>query len=470
MAHDWHIARGLQAEIIAPVLASAVLVADIAAADAAEPEAEPVEQDTNKGLGLSGLSTITDLLRVLTCYMVGIQALFNRMAAAQNTSANGYEFGHADDPCVGAQTNGMIPTSIQPGVTVAVLYDVKSRGSAESKVVLKAGSEAVVVSTTKDEDAEFVELKLTGWFKDGSIKCLAVDVQIPACSFECNVCNRCGISAFSRASRCQYGDCDRVLWAHDPCCSRSCGSARCSLHIDEQCLRCGFDCKEMAGCDMPESDEDERISRMHGKIERECIEELKRLMRTQSRITSNSASINQREKRMAAASLKKAGIKVKRHTYSVEQRKQCIRLVGMYDTVAERESAVNSIPGYETVNWRMVKRWMTAKVKKKRGRKVDMHFEEAVTQRCIMQVIDDSAGNEELIVNANVAYSYEVFQICARAERDAYYKVGDKMVQKWHSNPRVMQLKFSDKWVWCLLRRQRTMKSLCPLPPTGWKL
>jgi hypothetical protein len=71
LAHDWHIARGLQAEIIAPVLASAVLVADIAAADAAEPEAEPVEQDTNKGLGLSGQSTITDLLRVLTCCIYG---------------------------------------------------------------------------------------------------------------------------------------------------------------------------------------------------------------------------------------------------------------------------------------------------------------------------------------------------------------------------------------------------------------
>ena len=77
--------------------------------------------------------------------MVGIQALFNRMAAAQNTSADGYEFGHANDACVGAQINGMIPTSIQPGVTIAVLYGVKSRGSAESKVVLKTGSEAVVV-------------------------------------------------------------------------------------------------------------------------------------------------------------------------------------------------------------------------------------------------------------------------------------------------------------------------------------
>ena len=71
LAHDGHIARGLQADIIAPVLASAVLVADIVAADAAEPEAEPAEPDANKGLGLSGQSTITDLLRVLTCCIYG---------------------------------------------------------------------------------------------------------------------------------------------------------------------------------------------------------------------------------------------------------------------------------------------------------------------------------------------------------------------------------------------------------------
>lgn len=54
LAHDEHIARSLGADIIAPSIASAILVADLAANDADIADAKQTEPDAGPQHGLSG--------------------------------------------------------------------------------------------------------------------------------------------------------------------------------------------------------------------------------------------------------------------------------------------------------------------------------------------------------------------------------------------------------------------------------
>ena len=59
-----------------------------------------------------------------------------------------------------------------------------------------------------------------------------------------------------------------------------------------------------------------------------------------------------------------------------------------------------------------------------------MIFEDLVTSECILHVIDDSGTDEELVVNANVAFSYEVFGICAERVRRRMHEVTPELREK----------------------------------------
>ena len=109
--------------------------------------------------------------------------------------------------------------------------------------------------------------------------------------------------------------------------------------------------------------------------------------------------------------LRALGLKVKLIDYKPEQNKAILAYAcnflnskGTFGMVAER--AVQSIPGYGKIRKKSLNNWATHKVKKKGGKPIHGEFEDLVTAECILHVIDTSNGEEELVVNANVAYSY----------------------------------------------------------------
>ena len=137
-----------------------------------------------------------------------------------------------------------------------------------------------------------------------------------------------------------------------------------------------------------------------------------------------------KRRKLTREQLKRAGIKEKRAGYKPDQQKQIRLLFDLFDTKTAAQKYCRTIPGYEKLTYQMVDRWNTHKVKKKRGRKVCREFEDEVVAQCILNVLDNCADNAVIIAHANVAYSYEVFKICARNVKDRWYTKDGEKTQK----------------------------------------
>eukprot|EP01038_Epipyxis_sp_PR26KG_P016085 gene16085-21848_t len=85
-------------------------------------------------------------------------------------------------------------------------------------------------------------------------------------------------------------------------------------------------------------------------------------------------------------------------------------------------------------------------------------FDKEVFDECIFVQVRGANGDEqELVVTANVAYSYEVIRQCACNVHNRAYatKIGKQLsiINKWKEHPLTKHLKFTNKWIWGVLRR-----------------
>ena len=122
---------------------------------------------------------------------------------------------------------------------------------------------------------------------------------------------------------------------------------------------------------------------------------------------------------------------------------------------------------FATIDSKKVGRWRTwyknsqqGKDGKKRGRQVNVDFESDVWSElilCALNTIKTPDGEEmqECQVLHNVAYSYAIIR---KAAEDV------KASEKWQSNEKVQDLKFSNWWITCFCRRRDMMRPICSLP------
>lgn len=138
-------------------------------------------------------------------------------------------------------------------------------------------------------------------------------------------------------------------------------------------------------------------------------------------------------------------LKAKRTHYG-DSIKQIIEIYDSYENGSKHAAMamINSINGYEHVTRKSISKWKSAlrrpTVKKTRGKKANGEFEDLVMQEYTLVAAIDSA-----------AYSYKIIRSCAERVRNRAYDG----VHKFQTDPLTKNLKFSDKWVVGLLRRQK---------------
>jgi hypothetical protein len=144
-------------------------------------------------------------------------------------------------------------------------------------------------------------------------------------------------------------------------------------------------------------------------------------------------------------------MKAKRHVYDADDRASAVGFVNQVmlngGSVVEAVKKLNCKTGWEKVNVRQVKKWMTRPVDEeggKRGRKVNELFEKAVMDELIFSEVDTAVeAKKPLEVIANVMYSYNMIKQAAKKLQASAFLM-DKAVQK---------LEFSSKWVVGFLHR-----------------
>jgi hypothetical protein len=153
----------------------------------------------------------------------------------------------------------------------------------------------------------------------------------------------------------------------------------------------------------------------------------------------------------------KVVLRDKRHKYTPAQIKTILELLdtqfaGKIKTMLK---VVNKLSGYEKVAPATVRGWMTPKVAKRLGRRVDPNFEAAVLSRLVFTLASNPSEGcleERLAVVANVMYNYDVIRTAAKeVQRSASY-AGSLVVAR---------LQFSNKWIGKFLERVGFRRRRC---------
>ena len=142
----------------------------------------------------------------------------------------------------------------------------------------------------------------------------------------------------------------------------------------------------------------------------------------------------------------------KRNLHTQKQKRAILdQTAGMSDADAAKK--VRLINGFEKVKARQIKRWREAAAQEERtgkrakhggGRKVNAAFEAAVMDELIYTSLEKVQDKETAVVQANVAFSN--LMIVRAAEKVRGYAI-------FKDDPKVRALKFSNRWVLGLLRR-----------------
>jgi hypothetical protein len=100
--------------------------------------------------------------------------------------------------------------------------------------------------------------------------------------------------------------------------------------------------------------------------------------------------------------------------------------------------------GFEQISVYQLKQWLIKrhKQKKRRGKKVVTAFEEDVWSRLVYATLSTQNGVSVATVQTSIVYSYAIVVRAAEDARNTGYL----------DDPRIMALKFSDKWVRCFLK------------------
>ena len=120
------------------------------------------------------------------------------------------------------------------------------------------------------------------------------------------------------------------------------------------------------------------------------------------------------------------------------------------------EFLLRSLVGYEKFDRRLFGRWDKAEQLQqqrqengeivRQGPKVCAHFEEAVLEKVLLTEVLEGETEKEKVV-ANIGFSYAT-----------YIQAAETVLREdpaWLQHPQVKKLKFSPKWVWGLLRRNK---------------
>lgn len=135
----------------------------------------------------------------------------------------------------------------------------------------------------------------------------------------------------------------------------------------------------------------------------------------------------------------------KRRRYSETEKSTCLKIVEDSDTLSEALRRINQRTGFEKVSRAHLRKWSAPKQEKKAvGRPVDAEFEKLVLGNLVFTVLRNVDGAAQLVVVANVAYSYETIRTAAQAVQK---------LPQFADNALVAQLKLSNKWIVGFLRR-----------------
>jgi len=139
-------------------------------------------------------------------------------------------------------------------------------------------------------------------------------------------------------------------------------------------------------------------------------------------------------------------LRPKRRRYSDAEKKAALKLLDEYGgNQSATVRKMRTIAGYGEITRQHLIRWSKPKAAPNAlGRKVEAQFERDVLDNLMFSVMRDVDGEQQLMVVANTAYTYETIRDAAREAQKA---------AAWQANEKVGKLQFSNKWVVSFLRR-----------------
>jgi len=136
--------------------------------------------------------------------------------------------------------------------------------------------------------------------------------------------------------------------------------------------------------------------------------------------------------------------------YSNAQRLAAVKIFSSLDCKVTALVVLKSIEGFECLSEMRIKQWMTVGTEVNRGRPRSEEFEEEVMYEC--ERANDPKRKRPSSAND---YSYELVRNSANALLDKEYcdeKTGC-YVKKWRFNKTTRNLRFTNKWIFGVLRR-----------------
>jgi hypothetical protein len=141
-------------------------------------------------------------------------------------------------------------------------------------------------------------------------------------------------------------------------------------------------------------------------------------------------------------------LKAKRAVYTSKQQVQIKAVLEQYhNNISATVKLLKTQSGYEHMDRRTVRRFITAKACNRRGPRVDSHFEAQVFNSLIQFTYESCRidSREKAVSFVSVAFSRDIIKKAAA-------KVAS--LAPWLDNPKIRQIKFSDGWVSKFLSRQ----------------
>ncbi len=153
----------------------------------------------------------------------------------------------------------------------------------------------------------------------------------------------------------------------------------------------------------------------------------------------------------------------RRNVYTNEERLNVLKIYDSYEVKVQALDVITKVPGYEKISSKTIRDFRnsvdTERSTKPMGRPTNKEFEQEVLAECLAAAPNSStvtADNE-----TNCSYSYDLIRSSANKIYNKFYLNEETQteVQKWHNHPLTANLKFSDKWIIALLKRNKIVRT-----------
>ena len=157
------------------------------------------------------------------------------------------------------------------------------------------------------------------------------------------------------------------------------------------------------------------------------------------------ADATERNRKKSRKKRLEEGLVEKRRTYDKYERsiiKKKSSECGM--STMQFVKSVRKTSGYDSFSKSTLKRMLKENVSRKRGRKVNLAYDEAVMDNLVFSVLEKIDGVETAVIQANIIHSHDIIRKAATVARKIEPFLSDEKVQK---------LKFTRTWIKGFLKR-----------------